>query len=174
MVSIFADNIYNETITATLDDGAIAGDELSNKLAFPDVDISSTIGGFTYVETVTLSFQLSAPITVELFSTVFGNRRTSVSGQMGLVFNNALDLFTDLSSASFFSGEQGMDNNPGVETVYSTDEKSELITVDKYIDTPSVATFDLSASFSSIDRVEIEGNQTVTATAKIDMVGRQP
>jgi len=170
MVSIFADKIYDETVTVTLSGGVDVHTEMNAEVNFPIESVGSTLGGFTYAETVVLTLEFVTPLT---YDNSFGVFSEFVIGmQPRLLFgNNDLDLFgLDYRSVERFGGG----DNQGL---IADGSHSTSVALDSYIDTPA----DLDPGFEAVTDPgtpggpsEVQGTQTIDFRAAVSIIGRQP
>jgi len=168
MVSIFADEVYNErsTISVTDQDNVeVAFDGLT----FTSANVSTVVGGFTYVETVIATVDFVQDIDLD---------HTQNSGFSGVAFqvvpvyefNSALNLFNTLAPSEFDSQGFNAGQNRTVEVSGTTS-----ITADTYVDTPATmsVTLDMERTGSG-EAVVIDGNQTIDVDVIFEFIGRQP
>jgi hypothetical protein len=164
MVSIFADTIYDETITVNFSNGALVHDEINTKASFPTVDVTSIIGGFTYAETLVLTFEFVQPFNTTNRGNKFADARVNMQPEF-LFGSNNLDLFVISKTVV---------ENIQLET-QTSGPKVTTINLDKYIDVPADLKPNLSAETVTPDGPrDVDGNQTIDIRIKVDIIGRQP
>jgi hypothetical protein len=168
MVSIFAEQIYQETVTGVnFNDGQrVSNITIDN---FPLTDVSALVGGFKYVERVVVGFTIIG--TFGVFNPKDGfNRRWEID-VVGteFIFDDTIELLPSIGNKEAF---QDFIEGPNTETY--TDLSAEVaFTADGYIDTPVKCSTGLQF-FEGKDPMEFDGNSTVDVETTITIVGRQP
>jgi len=164
MVSIFASDIYSDTQTVSLTNDEPLKDELDSKLTFADINIDTELGGFTYVQTATVSFEFVPDLQ---FKATSDTRTLNLQVVPNIVFDNTTNLFADVNPSTV----KQLTSSTGGATDDGRDEV--LINIDKYVDAPAVANLDIAYS-GQIGRIVIDGNQTVDIDVSYTLIGRQP
>jgi hypothetical protein len=166
MVSIFANEVYNETITVSFDDNARAPSEFENKVNFPTVSMDNVLGDFTYIITANLSFSFDQQLNLTGPNDSNQDQRIAVNP----VFNfNNIDLFQNIevdvieTRYTDFNQDFSMPTS-GIATT----------TVDKYADVPADLEYNVRTFTTSSGESRINGNQTRDLTGTLEFIGRQP
>jgi hypothetical protein len=166
MVSIFAETVFTDTQTVTLSDGVDVDVELNNEFNPPNfIDISSTLGGFAYIETVEMTFQFDPPLQFRGFN-FFNGDNFNAEIKPFARFKGDLDLFSEVNFTTLFS-----EIASGVDTTEPIYER--IFTVDSYVDTPLEIKYGIDIGGEG-DTPEVEGTQTLDINTSLSMIGRQP
>jgi len=167
MVNIFADKVYDETVTISVTDGAPFPQELNSAFTnLPLVDASSIIGGFTYLEEATLELNFVGGLDLDAST---DNRTATIDAKPIAIFDSQFNLFGGVDFV-----EIGRQNDTGG-NVTITDFKGEGVTLDTYVDTPLEIGYDVQFGGDTDQfTLNMDGDQTLDVELIIRLIGRQP
>jgi len=168
MVSIFAETVYSETINFDFADatgnGRLNDVPLSN---FPTVDISSSIPGFAYIETLVMEASVTGNMEVNNQRPNNRSDPVLIESTPSFIFNNQVDIFSAVGpqTVTWFTGV-GSDNFVGPFSA------TEAVPVDTYVDTPAEIGVNNPELGSGVHAAVTPSSGTITMD--LTLIGRIP
>jgi len=106
MVSIFAEDVYDETINYDFANATGIGRIDDVPLNFPTIDVSSIVGGFAYIESFTVEASFTGNMDVSNQRPNGGSDPVGIEVKPTYIFNNKLDIFGTVAAGQieWFSG----------------------------------------------------------------------
>jgi len=159
MVSIFAEEILEDTRTFSVTDG-----DLFNNFD-ETFTVTSTLSEFVYVEDVSISAS-STDISVNDLSG--SNNSGSFRVQADFLFNNVEIGNTPTVG---LSGGSGLTTSP---VTFQINDDGSVVTSDSYLDSPLDIRYRLTTSNTNNRDMEFDGTQTFDITVAFALIGRTP
>jgi len=167
MVSIFAQEVYNESSTfeVTNEDEFIGNNILDNSPdEFIATNLSYNLSSLLYLETVNISFEVITIDVLNIFAPDF--EQFEINVDVPKATKNGIDVFGDLSNETTVVNESITANqtftNLGGEATF---------TVDSYVD--ETLQIQPQIKFDGPNNAaQVDGNQTIQIDASMEFIGR--
>jgi hypothetical protein len=165
MVSIFAEDVYDETIQVSFSNVPGNGRLDDVVLNFPTSPATSLVGGFAYIESFTVETDVTGSFTVD-------NQRPDGGGfdpvgiqiRPSYIFDGKLDIFGTVSQGQI-QWENGVN-----EATISDPSGSASFVLDSYVDVPA----DIGIEAELYSGVFEAESGSFDLNVKVSVVGRKP
>jgi hypothetical protein len=163
MVSIFAETVYDETVTLNLTD--FQRFENNVNFNYPAVSADTIIGGFVYIERIIVELNFIPGLDVK--NTTGTDRDLRLDSEIEYDYDGTIDLFSTVGTLRYFDININPNETPTLTSVSDTKN------FDNYLDVPGNVS-PKNFVWDDQNDIRVDGDQTVDAQITITLVGRKP